>query len=643
MEKESTGEGDRKWTKTKEIKKREVELWERGEGTDSGPGLLMIQYDVRGRVLHNVSLTTVTFYFNSIHSKIAKRVLKDEKEVSRLTALVTSTKQAIENVKNYGSFLEVEDVAYPESMQRQAEMDIDAAGGSAEDSAAPTEEERGHRAAEIEARELQLVASNTSLMEAIDRLSRSKEEEDSCTKRGHLEELRAVETTEWMIAMQGVLWPENTADSELGRPVIPEQPPASLRRGCVEGSQNGIVPMVGDEDQQPEQEAEGDRRSIERAPTQGPSHFSFYAPVPSLSSSRVSSSPSSPSSSFFSSRSKDLLSYGMCNALDAARMLRIQEVVDVDTTLEAFRWMSWCYRCLHVLRIPPATYTLKRLLACCKPFKLADEKVVKAVSGILSRSMAWKSKVRKLLLPAVRPSLVNPSMSVSASIESARLHALVAEGGMVPMTSCLKEHLVRMWDGLLVNATAAPPPPIHVPPLDATLSLKPKRGSKAHAVPAVPGIAKHVIVTMAHDAAESSEEEENGEDEEEAVRETERERETSSIAPDRFLQDDLSHLSSSSSQLDSSSSSVKKKKRLPDGEGRKDCVYTTLSPSMWAPLPDLWPPSIAVRQVSRHASASGTISCHTTSMNNGDSSTSNATNPTATPFTSAIISSSNSS
>jgi hypothetical protein len=564
-------------------------------------------------------------------------VLKDEKEVSRLTALVSSAKQAVEDVKNYSLSLEVGDDAHAESMQWQAESEVEAAGGRPEDYVQPTEKEKSNRAAEIEAREQLLVIGKTSLTEAIERLGRSKDEEDSCTKRAHLEELRAVETTEWMIAMQGVLWPENTADSELGRPLIPEQPTALPRRGCADGLQNGSVPMVGDEDLQSERV--GVRCEMGQGPTQAPSHYPFYAPVPSLSSSRIST----PSSS--SSRSKDLLSYGMCNALDAARMLRIQDVVDVDTTMEAFRWMSWCYRCLHVLRIPPATHTLKRLLACCKPFKLADEKVVKAVGGILSRSMAWKSKVRKLLLPAVRPSSVPLSTSMSVSIESARLHALVAEGGMVPMTSCLKEHLVRMWDSLLVNATAAPSPPVHAPPLDATLSGKPKRGSKAPGIPAVPGIAKHVTVTMAHDTAESSEEEENGEDEdEESVRDRERERETSLDAPDHLSQDDLSRLSTSSGQIDASSSSVKKKKRLADGEGRKDCVYTALSPSMWAPLPDLWPPSIAVRQVSRHAHAGGsnTISCHNSSTNSGDSS-SNAANPAATPFSSAPISTSNSS
>lgn len=486
---------------------------------------------------------------------------------------------------------------------------------------------------EHEALEQQLAVSSDSLREARERLSRSKDEEDNCSKRAHLEELRAVETTEWMIAMQGVLWPENTADSELGRPVLPEQPALRARRGGggAEGLQNGAALASGDEEVKREQGAGGDRCESDR----GPAHYPFYAPVPSSSSSSRMS------------RSKDLLTYGMCNALDAARMLRIQEVVDVDTTMEAFRWMSWCFRCLHVLRIPPATHTLKRLLVCCKPFKLADEKVVKAVSGILSRSMTWKSKVRKLLLPAVRTSSVSVSLSVpvsvSASIESSRLHALVAEGGMVPMTSSLKDHLVSMWDGLLANATAPPAPIIPAQALDATLPVKPKRGSKATAVPAVPGISKHVTVSMPADAAESSEEEENEEEDEEEAR---REREGSSDALDPRLQDESSHLSSASAQPDSSSSSISKKRRCRDGEGRRDFVYTTLSPSMWAPLPDLWPPSITARQVVRLAVPSSSISGHS-SIHSGESgggkSINPNPNPVSTPFSSVLISSSNSS
>ena len=85
-------------------------------------------------------------------------------------------------------------------------------------------------------------------------------------------------------------------------------------------------------------------------------------------------------------RAKDLLPYGMRNALDAAVMLGIAEITDVDTIIESFRWMAWCFYCIHVLRLPPATHTLKNLLKCARPFKLADDKVIRNVSGILQRA-----------------------------------------------------------------------------------------------------------------------------------------------------------------------------------------------------------------------------------------------------------------
>jgi hypothetical protein len=91
------------------------------------------------------------------------------------------------------------------------------------------------------------------------------------------------------------------------------------------------------------------RRVAEATPV--PTLHPFYAPIPPPYDKESSSSTS-----------EDLLPYGMINALDAAVMLGIQDIKDVDTIIEAFRWMAWCFRCLHVLRIPPATHTLKRLL-----------------------------------------------------------------------------------------------------------------------------------------------------------------------------------------------------------------------------------------------------------------------------------------
>ena len=454
-----------------------------------------------------------------------------------------------------------------------------------------------------------LTAGTASLSEALEKLSRSRAEEESCMKKSQMEELRIEETTEWMLAMQGVLWPENGPDRELGRPVLPQQPPSLTSQEGKQKATDAVTLSVvsstiieidldgEDEDEEGEGEGEGSASSE-------PLKHAFYAPVP------CPPNPNRASVSF--SKSKDFLTYGMCNALDAARLLRILEVVDVDTMMEAFRWMAWCHRCLHVLRIPPATQTLKRLLACCRPFKLADDKILKAVGGILSRSLAWKSKVRKLIFPGVRlphPTLPLPHLNVS--MDTTRLHSLIAEGGMVPMTSKLKDHLVRTWDEAVLRAANAPaissqtitqPQSVHGSSHSTGPTGKIKRTPKSIAIPPVSGIAKSITISMAGDVAESSDDDDGDAAEEDSKRsESSSASDSSNVTDETLITTSLSS-SSTSPRTDSAPSLELKKKQMYDRELSRAYVYTTLSPAMWAPLPALWPPSLSVRQVSTSSS-----------------------------------------
>ena len=75
-----------------------------------------------------------------------------------------------------------------------------------------------------EMRRAQINQAKGELREAFERLTRAKQEEEDCQRQSVLEEERREEATEWMLAMQGVLWPENAADCELGRPIIAEPP-----------------------------------------------------------------------------------------------------------------------------------------------------------------------------------------------------------------------------------------------------------------------------------------------------------------------------------------------------------------------------------------------------------------------------------
>lgn len=476
--------------------------------------------------------------------------------------------------------------------------------------------------------EQHLRASSVSLSEALDRLSRSRAEEQSCLKKSQMEESRVEETTEWMLAMQGVLWPENSADAELGRPILPNQAPPivaqeEMLKHMTGASDNGATDtaktsvatsstteMDLDADAEGEGGGEGEGEGAEGTTSSEPVKYAFYAPVPCPPSPSSASNP----------KSKDFLTYGMCNALDAARLLRIIDVVDVDTTIEAFRWMAWCFRCLHILRIPPATHTLKRLLACCRPFKLADDKITKAVGGILSRSLVWKGKVRKLLFPSPRLSRPTPPLPhLNVSMDTTRLQLLITEGGMVPMTSKLKDYLVRTWDAEVLRASSlpaissqtAPHPQAVDGPVQST--GKAKRVPKAHAIPPVSGIAKNIIISMTGDIAESSDDDDadadgDGDSDGDAGEEDAKRAESSSASDPLNVSDENPRSSSSASSSASSSSSVPhmdtthpsegKKRHAYDRESARDYVYTTLSPAMWAPLPSLWPPELSVRQIS---------------------------------------------
>ena len=422
--------------------------------------------------------------------------------------------------------------------------------------------------ANLAALKQQLSTCETALKETSERLKRSKLEESSCSNKARLEESKMEEAIEWMLAIQGVLWPENLQDRELGRPILP----ANLRKdgtksGMRDGGAIGDTPSaldgsVGDIHERSErEEVEESNRQISCSDDDSkPPMFLFFSPLPD---------PAPKLAANACSRSKNLLSYGMRNALDAARILNIVEIVDVDNTIEAFRWMAWCYRCLHVLRIPPATHTLRRLILCCKHFKMADDKLIRALGGILTRSLAFKSKARRLVFGGQAAPSPLPS-SITKKLDSGKLHTLIAEGGMVPVTSALKDHLVLTWDRMLKNASSgtAPTPTIlpaveQAVPATTGVGGKPKRVAKASTSPVVPGIATFAMATMSDKTFNSSDEE------------------------DCYVEIEGG---------DASLSAGTRREHY-EGDRKRDFVYTTLSPSMWASMPQLWPPALTVRQV----------------------------------------------
>ena len=82
-----------------------------------------------------------------------------------------------------------------------------------------------------------------------------------------------------------------------------------------------------------------------------------------------------------------LLPVGLVHMEKAAALVGIESLDDVALALEAFRWMSWTNVCLHLLRTPPTTTALRRLLEAPKGMSVADEKIMKLLTGVLQRAV----------------------------------------------------------------------------------------------------------------------------------------------------------------------------------------------------------------------------------------------------------------
>jgi hypothetical protein len=78
---------------------------------------------------------------------------------------------------------------------------------------------------------------------------------------------------------------------------------------------------------------------------------------------------------------------GLVHMEKAASIVGIFAVEDVKYILDIFKWLSWINLTLHLLRLPPTTPALRRILDAVQGLRCADDKVVKLLSAILQRAM----------------------------------------------------------------------------------------------------------------------------------------------------------------------------------------------------------------------------------------------------------------
>jgi hypothetical protein len=168
-------------------------------------------------------------------------------------------------------------------------------------------------------------------------LIKSEAEREALFRSISLETQLHREVVRWMQAMQELLWPTTDEQVYLGRPL-------------------GPPPRVMVDDVYTEEEEE--RGLCIAAYTKGiMKQLQLLTPL------------------------------GLVHMEKAASIVGIFAVEDVKYILDIFKWLSWINLTLHLLRLPPTTPALRRILDAVQGLRCADDKVVKLLSAILQRAM----------------------------------------------------------------------------------------------------------------------------------------------------------------------------------------------------------------------------------------------------------------
>lgn len=232
------------------------------------------------------------------------------------------------------------------------------------------------------------------LEESRARLAKSKADQREVVAQIDAEAAKRDAIVAWMIEMQKIMWPSNDAELEIGKPLAPDHKRAH-------------------------------QITLEDCLCR-PGTLSIYS----------------------------LLADGMCAMADKAISMGIDKMEDVVIVLDCFRWLSWCSVCSNILRTPPTTMMMRRLLNATKPLRVFDDKILRFLSGVLTRAASWKIKARKM-------ARANPNRR----IESVKLSALVLEASTIPMTSRVKDIYRAAFESATAFAAAAGTP-AYIPPID---------------------------------------------------------------------------------------------------------------------------------------------------------------------------------
>jgi hypothetical protein len=109
------------------------------------------------------------------------------------------------------------------------------------------------------------------------------------------------------------------------------------------------------------------------------------------------------------------------HATDRAKELGIIDFPDVVNILNSFRWVSFCYLAVNLLRGPATVKQLAFLLSLTQKLKVGymDEKIIRSMTGLLNRTTSWKSKFKKLIATSSNISYI-PNTSFVGEMNSDR-------------------------------------------------------------------------------------------------------------------------------------------------------------------------------------------------------------------------------
>ena len=108
---------------------------------------------------------------------------------------------------------------------------------------------------------------------------------------------------------------------------------------------------------------------------------------------------SAPSTSDTTTLDRIPIQPNILHAIQRAQELEIIDFPDVVSIFTSFRWVSFCYLVVNLLRGPPTVKQIDSLLSLSKRLKIGylDEKLMKSFAGLMNRCRNWKNKFRKFL------------------------------------------------------------------------------------------------------------------------------------------------------------------------------------------------------------------------------------------------------